>query len=787
MIFFPDEIIVREGHEDTGLYIIRSGTIIGEGEGTPQVRLESGGTIGEEQILGISLASMASYQVIDVAVVQVLHQCVWRKGLELFPNQAPLFDKLILSRMDGVAKFELRACPFFSNCNKDFCSQVERIIRTKLMHPGAAVLEEGSEDKVIRIIKSGTAVAHDEIVEHDPSSSRQLSTFKHSSSKGSGQKTREPTKHTHGAVLNVDVAVGATRCATTKVVAETLIAVGEIDGVAFLGVLQRFPNEIVPLVRVAVSGLLWPHEADSVPLFRGVSSRFFESLMSKSAWRMFLPEQCVVKQGGKGDLLFLLCYGVAATELDDITVGNLLAKGDCVGKLNFFGLVTRYSETVRTRIVCHFRSVAGSVLADLLQDHVAERERFEALRGQAQAEAAENEVLFREQVTRDKLRRREQHAFRGHIARERECRGVAPVASTSSLASLLDAREMPDEVLIRTTPEQLGSEDGSDGGASEAEEKPTNDTAATDKNDMQLNMMRKSMILKPGVSHLGTGGKSAQNEIRASFVHRMRGKSRRQSKLHGDSRASVGSRPSIDPASSELSEDTPQGSPRSGKIGTISELGTPKQSNKSKPEPLKGLSFSENVEGASPTSSFGDSDEDGKDTSAHTPPKKSRFGLSSPTDSDDDEIDQKIFFSKMQELTQLRSMSKRDMLDMAISEHAEARDKAMLKGRMLRMFHADLRPNSCVRANLSQEDLHELTVHLPRLSAEAKKSCTSDFFAGQQKDAGKNYCSRKQERAAKASPGRPPMRSLSKAAQQMLQRKCRQLAGNFGAVVPTAI
>lgn len=791
MIFFTDEIIVREGQEDTGLYIIRSGTVIGEGEGTPQVRLESGRTIGEDQILGISAVSVASYQVIDVAVVQVLHQSVWRKGLELFPDQVPLFDRLILSRMPGVVQFELQHCPFFSGSNKDFCRQVERLMRTSLVRPGTVVLEDGCEEKVIRIIKSGVAVVHEDIVD-DATYSEKLPNLARSSSKNvAPQKRKEPIKHTYGSTLNIDVAVGATRCSTTKVMAETLLAVGEIDGFAFLGVLQRFPNEIVPLMRAVVSGRLWPLEADSVPLFRGVSPRFFESLMSTSSWRMFLPDQCVVKQGGKGDLLFLLCYGVAVTEIDDIVVGSSLVRGDCVGKLNFLGLVSRYAETVRTRMVCHFRSMAGATLAELLEQHLAERDRFRNLKAQVQVEVAQNEVLLKEQATREKLRRREQHAFRGHIAKERECRGVAPIASSSSLASLVDLREMPEDLLMNASPRTPGTEEQTDAGNGNGEaspqEKPPVEIVATDKDDMQLNLMRKSIKLKPGIAPLGSADNTnkSSNEVRSSFVHRMRGKSiRRMSKLvgatKGDSRESLqsGSRGSGEPGSSETLSDSTLGA------------NSRKCASKSRTKPKKGLSFNENIEGKSPTSSFGGSDDDEEEDkpsiSARLTVAAKKSIFASPSDSDDDEINQQLFFNKMKDFTQSRSMSKRELMDIEISEHAEAREKALLRGRMLRMFHADLRPNSCVRANLSQEDLHELTFHLPKLPPESVNSSTSDFFAGQPSVASGNASIRKQERAAKASPGRSPMRFMSKAAEQILRRKYRQLASQFGAVVPTA-
>merc|ERR1712176_1361694 len=115
--------------------------------------------------------------------------------------------------------------------------------------------------------------------------------------------------------------------------------------------------------------------------------------MERSDWMMVLPHQCVVKQGGRGDLLFLLCYGMAVSEVDGITVGEPLTRGDCIGKANYFGLTSRYTSTVRTRPVSHFLAMSGAVLTNLLQEQVVERERFEKLTVEAQAEAAEQELV----------------------------------------------------------------------------------------------------------------------------------------------------------------------------------------------------------------------------------------------------------------------------------------------------------------------------------------------------------------------------------------------------------
>jgi len=425
-IYFTNDMVVPQGGEDSSLYIIRHGSIISEGTDTAQDRLDAGTTVGEHRLLGIAQKSPTTNQAIEVTVVQILHRSVFLKALQVFPDQVPHFDRLILGQMPGVASFELHRTPLFEHCNPDFCKAVERITRTRLLHPDALLLEEGSEMKVIRIIKCGMAIVDEQ---HDHLDHFKKGALHGLNLRGITQKAREIVRVTDGATLNADVVLGAARCVSATVRAERLCAVGEIEGPAFLGILQRFPQEIVPLIRTVV-GAPWPTDSESVPLFRGVNHHFFKQLMEKSDWIMCLPDNTVVKQGGRGDLLFLLCYGIAVVEVDGIVIGSQLTRGDCIGKPNFFGLTTKYSSSVRTRHVCHFRSVSGAVFAQLLQKEVAERERFELLKVRVAAEAVEQEQIVIQQATREKLRRREEVAFRGHIARERETRGLDPAFSS---------------------------------------------------------------------------------------------------------------------------------------------------------------------------------------------------------------------------------------------------------------------------------------------------------------------------------------------------------------------
>merc|ERR1719373_235879 len=80
------------------------------------------------------------------------------------------------------------------------------------------------------------------------------------------------------------------------------------------------------------------------------------------------------------------------------------------------------------------------------------------------------------------------------------------------------------------------------------------------------------------------------------------------------------------------------------------------------------------------------------------------------------------FFAKMQQMS-TASLSNADQIDAAISEHAESRQRAILKGRVLRMFYSD------VDTSLSQEDLHELDFQLPKLPQSSDMSPRVDMLS----------------------------------------------------------
>jgi len=666
----------------------------------------------------------------------------------------------MLSQMDGVASFELQQTSLFKGCNKEFCKQVERIAKTRLVNPGSVILKEGSEERVIRFLKCGSAIVddgHERLKEFDIGG-----TLHGIKSHTLISKACEPTRITGGAVVNADVVLGTACSVKATVHAERLCAVGEIEGTAFLGILQRFPKEIMPLV-AAASGPPWPTDADFVPVFKGVNPHFFNQLMSRSQWSMVLPDQCVVKQGGRGDLLFLLCYGAAFMEVDDIVIGIEYGRGDCIGKLNFLGLSSRYSATVRTRLVSHFRTMSGKVLTELLVDHVAEREHFKSLKRAAQNEAAEQEIFAKEQVSREKLRQREENAFRGHVSRERFFRGLSQAGSLSGLAPHNFA-DLPDDDLdpsFQEFIENAGDKDFQPKSALRGLSQKsvallqgrrtrfgTNlvDKMRAFRKDMGQNSAyhhRSSMAFGKSLSLAAQPRRARRSAARATVFDALAAK--RASKMML--------------ATSESMPEVPD------PYATGSRRGS-KEKRRATASPVPNLvrratGFAGGrvglKQGQSDSETSSDSDEDKED------------------DDDSSGDDSKA------------SLSSAERISTAICQHTDARKRAILKGRLLRWFHSGLVPEG--KGGLSQKDLKELGIYLSKGSSRRSSKGSSRRASSSPMPANSTSTSAKQQESTSSllSAGWPHMQEPSEEEHQALQRKYCQISSRghqFGAVLP---
>ncbi|CAE8622890.1 unnamed protein product [Polarella glacialis] len=231
--------------------------------------------------------------------------------------------------------------------------------------------------------------------------------------------------------INAELVLGVASRASFTVRAEGVCAVTEIEARSFLTTLQRFPQEVTRLLRkVSGSGFgqhnkggaLWPTKVEMVPFLSNLGPSFFNRLMEVSEWTMFGPGHRVVRQGGAGNILFLLCHGSAVSKIDGVVVGNPLGPGDVVGDANFLGVTTKYAATVKTTTVCHFRTLTTTLLNKLLPEQPTERKSFEHLRHEVRKQIVIQAQANKQEVLQEKLRRRVDLAFHQHVQQTRSAR-----------------------------------------------------------------------------------------------------------------------------------------------------------------------------------------------------------------------------------------------------------------------------------------------------------------------------------------------------------------------------
>eukprot|EP00930_Biecheleria_cincta_P026655 TRINITY_DN18754_c0_g1_i1.p1 TRINITY_DN18754_c0_g1~~TRINITY_DN18754_c0_g1_i1.p1 ORF type:complete len:1602 (-),score=320.54 TRINITY_DN18754_c0_g1_i1:81-4886(-) len=456
-LYFPDDIIFREGEPFECLFMVCKGCIVWEGRDTDisqdtQQSYHAGSTLGEPNLLGVAEKASGWAVAIEPCLVQELHRAVLLLGLEQFPDQATHMHSFAvdwLNKRDGNVLAEV---PFLKNCTEDLQQQLARYARTRLIVAGELILEKGATSGPLCIIRSGTAMVESGPRQREglPLSDSADAGDQHSSS--SGVLVERLRKWD---AANAALVMGLVGKAPASIRAETLCAVTEIDTQNLLTTLQRFKHQIPQMVRDLIGGQLWPSEVDSVPFFRNVSQLFFNRLIEVSDWAMYLADKNVVKQGTSGSMMFLMCYGAAVAKIDGVVVGNPLVPGDVIGKVNFLGVTDKYPSTIRTQTVCHFRVLRTVQLDMLLPEQPTERETFEHLKAEEKNKAIADLERQKVEVTKEKRRRRVELAFQKHVAAAKNrFQGTEMSDKAKSIASKLQKAMM---LSVRRSSEKLAA------------------------------------------------------------------------------------------------------------------------------------------------------------------------------------------------------------------------------------------------------------------------------------------------------------------------------------------
>ncbi|CAE7943496.1 unnamed protein product, partial [Symbiodinium sp. KB8] len=452
-IVFSDDTLFGEGEKTENLYIVCKGSICLEKK-QPET-FSRGSFFGDSHLLGVSEGAVATAVSLEMSLVQVLSRQVLLRGLAQFPSEAEHFDNLTVNYLESQVDNVLHHAPAFADCCEEFRKKVSSMMRTRLLRSDECLVKKGAKRGSLFVVRTGIAV-----VDEETPAAAKPSDDDASELSGSTARTRRLQQWE---VVNADVVLGLAARAPVTVKAAGLMAVAEIEDERFIGVLRNFPLE-VPKIIQSLEGMLWPEEAEQVPSFlSNMGQSYFSQLTQEAEWRMFLPDRNVVRQGMEGNALFLLCYGRAICAVDDVVLGQPLARGEVVGRGNFLGLKPRYGVTVKAQTVCHFRVITHEQLLELLTSQLALREWFELAKLQVRNFTEYDHERQKVEVFRAKLRRRTDRAWRKHVEDTRAARAARMAGRGLPAAPVTEATEKEEDQDAHRRSDALASHGAGDG------------------------------------------------------------------------------------------------------------------------------------------------------------------------------------------------------------------------------------------------------------------------------------------------------------------------------------
>eukprot|EP00746_Dinoflagellata_sp_MGD_P036676 gnl/MRDRNA2_/MRDRNA2_18806_c0_seq1.p1 gnl/MRDRNA2_/MRDRNA2_18806_c0~~gnl/MRDRNA2_/MRDRNA2_18806_c0_seq1.p1 ORF type:complete len:1053 (-),score=150.93 gnl/MRDRNA2_/MRDRNA2_18806_c0_seq1:78-2798(-) len=132
-LFLPGEKIVKEGTEGDTCYILHQGKAEAVRGEIHLTNFAPGSIFGEFSILGLSTHREATVKSQTVCLVeQLTREALWT-ALDEYPEEAKIFEGLVLRHLEGTVHPTMLRLPFFSGCD-------HRVITMLTLHAQRAVL-----------------------------------------------------------------------------------------------------------------------------------------------------------------------------------------------------------------------------------------------------------------------------------------------------------------------------------------------------------------------------------------------------------------------------------------------------------------------------------------------------------------------------------------------------------------------------------------------------------------------------------------------------------------------
>mmetsp|Transcript_100022 Transcript_100022/g.173584 ORF Transcript_100022/g.173584 Transcript_100022/m.173584 type:complete len:1371 (+) Transcript_100022:74-4186(+) len=447
------KIIDERMPDDRCMYIIGNGSVTVLKNDVEVARLSSGAVVGEITVLGLASKRSSTVVAAETCYVQVLHQSVVVRGLELFPEerkkvlmvayrrtggvdddddapansdfsgdgrrasiddvrkdatesqQAPGADPSVLNDTGCMGTHRafmkvLKASPLFANTNSAFVDEISNAAIDRIYMPGDLIIEQGMRGDSMFIMVSGQAGVFvsdpDTVLDtHDPA---RMPVGASGGGKAAFDKrcfSRVGTLHA-GSISGELAMLGVSLIRSATIEAETICSMWEITQDKALTILERFPDAQRHFGELIVKHLerTVPARILSLQLFRGFDRKFRTLLGLYCERRVSFPGQCVAREGTTGDQLFCINLGKAMLEKKGVPI-KTFSSGSHFGSTVMLGIHKLYVGSLVVVQTCHVLSINRTSYIQALDHYPSVQAANELKRSEQQATEDLREAIQR--------------------------------------------------------------------------------------------------------------------------------------------------------------------------------------------------------------------------------------------------------------------------------------------------------------------------------------------------------------------------------------------------------
>lgn len=363
-IYLPKQVIVSARTTMDFMCILLNGAADKVNEDSNTEQLGPGDIVGEMGLLCVSLESRETVVATAVCCVQILHRILLIETLHKHPNEKHHFECIAkqsmmlkgVSNTDGEQHSNIYMLPFFKNCGSRFLYLLDLHLERHIFFSDEVIVREGTEGEEMFIMYHGGADVEVKGVK---------------------------VGHLQGGQCFGEMAVlGLAKKRTATIVARTLCDVRILSSRSLEAAIKEFPEERARFESLAATRNRISKEKkcggkakqtsmffqDCDPIFAATVSELMED-------QLYMEGQALMKEGDRGECLFLIHQGVATVTANGEHIADL-GEGDIAGEMAVLGISTVRTATVTAKEVCFVQVLNKAQLLPVLKNFPAERHKI---------------------------------------------------------------------------------------------------------------------------------------------------------------------------------------------------------------------------------------------------------------------------------------------------------------------------------------------------------------------------------------------------------------------------